>query len=239
MTIPAGGMSASSRAVRGRLRRPLLYFGSGDLFLRAFVYVDGFNLYYRGLKGTSHKWLNLRALASELLDPTDQVVAIRYFTADVSPRSGDLDAPVRQQAYLRALRTIPELTIHKGRFLPKSKSRPLVGQERSFVQIHDTEEKGSDVNLASHLLNDAFNGRFEIALVISQDSDLCEPMKMVTHELGKTLGIGWLEPSAPGKRYKAVSSFIRHATPAMLARSQFPDPVIGKGGAHIPKPLAW
>lgn len=207
--------------------------------MKAYVYVDGFNLYYRGLKNTEHKWLNIKILSQKLLDPGDHVTAIRYFTADVSPRSGDTDAPTRQQAYLRALRTLPELTIHKGRFLPKTKKRPLVSDPSKFVEIHDTEEKGSDVNLASHLLNDAFNNRFDVALVISQDSDLCEPMRMVCKEIRKVVIIGWLEPTSPGKRYKAVSSAIRHATPAMLSRSQFPDPVIGRGGAHICKPTPW
>lgn len=207
--------------------------------LKAYVYVDGFNLYYRGLKKTPYKWLNLRSLAQELLSPADKIAAIRYFTADVSPRSGDGDAPTRQQAYLRALRTLPDLTIHKGRFLPKTKCRPLASNPAKFVEVLDTEEKGSDVNLASHLLHDAFNGRFDIALVISQDSGLCEPMKMVCKEIGKTLGIGWLEASAPGKRYRQVSSFIRHATPAMLSRCQFPDPVIGRGGVKIAKPATW
>jgi hypothetical protein len=216
----------------------LLYL-LGGIFLKAFVYVDGFNLYYRGLKGTPYKWLDLKLLSQELLGPGDVIDTIRYFTADVSPRSGDADAPRRQQAYLRALRTIPELTIHKGRFLPKTKKRPLVSNPAKFVEVHDTEEKGSDVNLASHLLNDAFNNRFQLALVISQDSDLCEPLKMVCKELGKVVGIGWLEANTPGRRYREVSSFIRHATPSMLSRSQFPDPVIGRGGAKIGKPTAW
>jgi uncharacterized LabA/DUF88 family protein len=207
--------------------------------LRAFVYVDGFNLYYRGLKRTPYKWLNVTRLAQELLSSDDTVGKVRYFTADVSPRSGDADAPQRQQAYLRALRTLPEVTIHKGRFLPKTKTRPLVSDPTRFVEVHDTEEKGSDVNLASHLLNDAFNDRFDVALIISQDSDLCEPMRMVCKEIGKIVGIGWVETSAPGKRYRAVSSFIRHASTTMLSNSQFPDPVIGRGGAHIAKPPTW
>ena len=227
---------------KGRTRATsaaLAVCGAGGRLLQAYVYVDGFNLYYRGLRGTKHKWLDVKRLAEELLGPTDHVAAIRYFTADVSPRSGDTDAPLRQQSYLRALRTVPEVTIHKGRFLPKTKMRPLVSNPARYVEIHDTEEKGSDVNLASHLLNDAFNQRFEVALVISQDSDLCEPMRMVSKELGRVLGIGWLEANEPGKRYKQVSSFIRHATPAMMSRCQFPDPVIGRGGALIAKPAAW
>lgn len=207
--------------------------------MRVSVYVDGFNLYYRGLKGTPYKWLDLGALATAFLRADETLVAIKYFTADVSPRSGDPDAVLRQQSYLRALRTIPSLSIHKGRFLPKTKVRPLVSDPGRFVAVHDTEEKGSDVNLAAHLVHDAHMGVFDTALVVSQDTDLCEPMRIVNRELGKTLGVIWLESSAPGKRHRAVSNFIKHANASILKRCQFPDPVIGRGGQKIAKPSDW
>lgn len=207
--------------------------------MRVSVYVDGFNLYYRGLKGTPYKWLDLGALATAFLRADETLVAIKYFTADVSPRSGDPDAVLRQQSYLRALRTIPGLSIHKGRFLPKAKVRPLVSDPGRFVAVHDTEEKGSDVNLAAHLVHDAHMGVFDTALVVSQDTDLCEPMRIVNRELGKTLGVIWLESSAPGKRHRAVSNFIKHANASILKRCQFPDPVIGRGGQKIAKPSDW
>lgn len=207
--------------------------------MRARIYVDGFNLYYRALKRTPHKWLNIAKLAREILDPNDEIEAIRYFTADVSPKSGDPDAPVRQETYLRALRTLPDLTIHKGRFLSKTKTRPLVSDITKFVEVHDTEEKGSDVNLASHLLSDAFRDLFDVALVVSQDTDLCEPLRMVLSDLKKTVGVVWLDSSNPGRRHKRVTSFIRHANTSTLKRCQFSDPVIGIGGKKIKKPVEW
>jgi uncharacterized LabA/DUF88 family protein len=207
--------------------------------MRVSVYVDGFNLYYRGLKGTAFKWLDLAAFSGQFLRSDETLVAIKYFTADVSPRSGDADAPARQQTYLRALRTIPCLSIHKGRFLPKTKTRPLVGDPGRFVAIHDTEEKGSDVNLATHLVHDAHRNLFDTAIVVSQDTDLCEPMRVVNHDIGKTVGVIWLEPNASGKRHRQVSNFIKHANPSILRACQFPDPVIGRGGLRIPKPQEW
>jgi uncharacterized LabA/DUF88 family protein len=207
--------------------------------MRVAVYVDGFNLYYRGLKGTKFKWLDLGALSREFLRDDEDLVSIKYFTADVSPRSGDPTAPSRQEAYLRALRTIPCLSIYKGRFLPKTKTRPLVEDPGRFVEVHDTEEKGSDVNLATHLVHDAHRGVFDTALVVSQDTDLCEPMRIVNQDLGKTLGVIWLEASAPGKRHRRVSNFIKHANPSILRRAQFPDVVIGRGGRKISKPPEW
>lgn len=207
--------------------------------MRAYVYIDGFNVYYRALRKSPYKWLNVNALAAELLEKSDTVEVVRYFTADVSPRAGDSTAPERQQAYMRALRTLPNLKVHKGRFLTKTKTRPLVGQESTYVRIHDTEEKGSDVNLATHLLNDAFRGRFEVALVLSQDTDLIEPLRIVRHDLKLIIGVGWLENTSPGKKHRRVTDFIRHVTPSMLSRCQFPNPAIGKSGEPLPKPAEW
>ena len=140
---------------------------------------------------------------------------------------------------MRALRTIPNLKVHKGRFLPKEKTRPLVGQEKTYVRIHDTEEKGSDVNLAAHLINDAFRKKFEVALVLSQDTDLIEPLRIVKHDLKLIVGVGWLDASAPGKKHRRVTDFIRHVTPSILTRSQFPNPVTGKSGEPLAKPAEW
>jgi len=64
--------------------------------LRTSIYVDGFNLYYRALRRTSYKWLNLHKLCEDLLSPQNEITRIRYFTA---PVSGKLDPgqPIRQQ----------------------------------------------------------------------------------------------------------------------------------------------
>jgi len=57
------------------------------------------------------------------------------------------------------------------------------------VFVDKTEEKGSDVNLASHLLRDAYNRNFEVAVLITNDSDLAEPVKIVRQELGLPVGV--------------------------------------------------
>ena len=99
-----------TRKCRWRPRRNLTSVGVAN------VYIDGFNLYYGCLKGTPYKWLDLDALCRRLL-PKHEIQRIRYFTALVSARPGDPQQPIRQEIYLRALRTIPHLSIHLGRFL--------------------------------------------------------------------------------------------------------------------------
>ena len=84
--------------------------------MKAIVYVDGFNLYYGCLMRTAFRWLDLQAFAHKML-PRDQIVGIKYFTARVDARPGKPDAPVDQETYFRALRTLPNLSIYFGRFL--------------------------------------------------------------------------------------------------------------------------
>jgi hypothetical protein len=147
--------------------------------MRANVYVDGFNLYYGALKdkGPGFKWLDLATLLTKHLIPANPINRIRYFTARVSGRPGDLDAPVRQDTYLRALATIPNLTVHLGHFQRTKVRMPLVDPPsggQKTVKVYKTEEKGSDVNLATYLLLDAFQQDCDLAVVISNDSDLEE-----------------------------------------------------------------
>ena len=207
--------------------------------MRVRVYIDGFNFYYRRLKHSKTKWTNLKLLSEELLEETDVVEGIKYFTADVSPRAGDPEAPARQQVYFRALKTIPELEIIKGKFLPKEIQRPLVAEPDKYVLVKDTEEKGSDVNLASHLLMDAFSDTFDVALIFSQDTDLLTPLRMVRDEIGKDIILAWFEDPQPSKKHRQVASAVRYISDSMLRRSQFPNPVIGRGGTKLFMPDSW
>lgn len=89
--------------------------------MRTIVYVDGFNLYFRLVeKRPALKWLNIKQLAEAVLKPENVVVAVKYYTARVSGRV-DPAAPARQQVYLDALRTVPEISIHMGSFLTSEK----------------------------------------------------------------------------------------------------------------------
>ncbi len=91
--------------------------------MRTRVYVDGFNLYYGALKGTPYKWLDLVKLAYQLLPPGYSVTKLKYFTARVSGIP-DAGAPARQQAYLSALATLPEVEVIRGLFSPRTSGGP-------------------------------------------------------------------------------------------------------------------
>jgi len=89
------------------------------------VYVDGFNLYYGGVKGTPFKWLNIVEMSRRLLRSNHMINRVRYFTARATPRPNNLAVTERQTAYLRALETLPEVSVHFGMFLTNPATLPL------------------------------------------------------------------------------------------------------------------
>ncbi len=192
-----------------------------------YVYIDGFNLYYGAVKRTPYKWLYLAKLSQAML-PNDKVASIQYFTARVSARPHNPSAPLDQQVYLRALRTIPNLSITFGHFLTHSVPMMLSGvNPPKKVFVDKTEEKGSDVNLAAHLLRDAFNRSFDVAVLITNDSDLAEPVRIVRQELGLPVGI--LNPHQyHSKALQPLATFLKRIRQADLIASQFP-PVMRDG----------
>ncbi len=202
--------------------------------MKANVYVDGFNLYYGAIKDTPYRWLDIAALCRLLL-PRDDVHRIKYFTALVDPRPNNPDQRARQETFLRALRTIPNLSIYFGFFLTHEVSMPLVGG--GYAQVIKTEEKGSDVNLATQLLLDAYHNDYEIAVIVSNDSDLLMPTQVVTHEFHKLVGL--LNPQKhPSRALLPHVTFIKQIRPGVLAKSQFPPTLTDQHGTFS-KPASW
>jgi hypothetical protein len=203
------------------------------------IYVDGFNLYYGALKGTTYKWLDINKLCQHLL-PKNHIHQIKYFTAVVTARPNDPGKPTRQLAYLRALQTLPNVTIIQGSFLSHPVllplARPLDGGPNAAWVIK-TEEKGSDVNLAAHLINDGYKKEYEAAVMITNDSDLLEPMLIVQRELKLPVGI-----INPHKKASWVlsqqASFIKHVRLWALQKSQFPITLTDSTGTFT-KPASW
>lgn len=155
---------------------------------RAIVYIDGFNFYYGAVKGTTLKWLDYRALAVLLL-PNHQIDVIKYFTARVIDRPNDSGTAQRQDGYIRALEAHSGVEVHYGKFSSHIVKRPLAKEYEKgiikIVRVVDTKEKGSDVSLGSHLVRDACNAKMEVALVMSNDSDLQTPVTMAEEEGGE------------------------------------------------------
>jgi uncharacterized LabA/DUF88 family protein len=214
------------------------------------VYVDAFNLYYGSLMETAYKWLDLQAFC-EASFPDDQINRIRYFTARIKANPHDPGKHVRQATYLRALETLPKLTIHEGSYLKKPVLMPLhpipaPPTPPTIVRVVKSEEKGSDVNLASYLLLDAFDDDYEGAVVVSNDSDLAEPIRLVRTRFKRRMIV--LHPcSRPGRSPSIElrkAAALRAGKPAMivqealLASHQFAPTLVDAHGTFA-RPGDW
>jgi len=214
--------------------------------MSANVYIDGFNLYYGSLRGTSYKWLDLSLLCQYLL-PDVCIHRIRYFTARVSPSPHDPGATTRQNTYLRALRTLPNLTIHLGHFVRWPRLMPQFplaypngASLPQAVQVQKTEEKGSDVNLGVYLVRDCFMRDFDEAVVVSNDSDLCEAVRIVVQDGGcHVTTVNPHRRNRASRELMAVStSTIHRINPSVIRRSQFPEQLKDAVGTFH-RPASW
>ncbi|HXT37155.1 MAG TPA: NYN domain-containing protein [Chloroflexota bacterium] len=99
-----------------------------------------------------------------------------------------------------------------------------------------TEEKGSDVNIATYLLVDAYEGEYDAAVIVSDDSDLAEPIRVVHHKLHRHVTV--LSPRGRAYELKQAATRFRQIDPGVLAQSQFPLTLRDARGT-LHKPLGW
>ena len=138
----------------------------------------------------------------------------------------------------RSIKYRPEVEVYFGHFLSHRVRAPLVqpvGNQRT-AEIVRTEEKGSDINLAVHLLNDGWLDAYDCAVVVSNDSDIAEAMRLTRQHHAKRIGLVTPGSVRPLRQLMAHADFSRHTRSKALQRSQFPDPI---PGTNIRKPARW
>ena len=111
-------------------------------------------------------------------------------------------------------------------------------QQLKKAFVLKVEEKGSDVNLASHLLMDAFKDRYDCAVILSNDSDLFTPLEMVKKEFKKKIGL--ITPNKhPSRHLMKIADFVKPIrSKALLKACQFPEKLRDNRG-EFKKPTSW
>lgn len=204
--------------------------------MRTYIYIDGFNLYYLALKRTNFKWLDFKSLFKTLLSNKNNIVKIKFFTANVSGKY-DKVKPVRQNTYLKALKMyIPEIEIIKGHFQTHEVYMPLARKPSKRIKVLKTEEKCTDVNLAVHMVNDGWNKLYDCAVVLSNDGDLLEAFRIVHDELNLHIGLITPDKASTSKSLLKYTTFRKRIRRNLLSKSQLPNPI---PGTTIFKPISW
>lgn len=216
---------------------------------RVAFYVDGLNLYHGALRAKPYRWLDLEAFCGRFVREHQELVSVKYFTAEVRNRVDNPGQRETQREYLRALATLPKVEIYLGHFLKRRASRQLVNppgsdgdKDLGFRPVWIEEEKGSDVNLASQFLSDGFRTRFDIAFVVSNDGDLKMPVEIGRNEFKVPIVV--LNPHSE-RRSRALTPdgtdlrrFYRRVRPGALRSSQLPAELEDENGP-IRCPAGW
>jgi uncharacterized LabA/DUF88 family protein len=119
---------------------------------------------------------------------------------------------------------------------PLSSNHKKYDDKVFFVPIVKTEEKGSDVNIAVHLLNDSWLDKFDCAVVVSNDSDLAESLRLVVEQHNKKIGLINPRKTTPARELMKYATFLKKIRTGALRDSQLPDPI---PNTSIKKPDDW
>jgi len=212
---------------------------------RVIVYIDGFNLYY-GLKEAGFRksyWLNVFGVAQEIGGTGRSLHAAKYFTARIGgAQPGDSPSQMkerngkraRQTTYLEALTTLPGLSIFYGTYLAKSTT--CFGCRRTYLH---QEEKMTDVNIATEMLTDAFQDKFDVAMLISADSDLVPPSRTIRSLFPSKQVAVYFPPKRTSVNLRNTASAAHNLFPHVLHKNQLPDPVTRADGFKLIRPTEW
>ena len=226
--------------------------------IRVIAYIDGFNVYH-GLKHASNAeigralyWVDMWKLIESTLKGAETLTAVRYYTAKrIIPKKvswseerkqEQRESNSRQDIYLNALAQTPNLTVKQQRF---SERDPYVCHNCKN-EWERFEEKQTDVRIGVDMVADAFRGNFDIAAVLSADTDVIPAIEIVRslrNADGDPLRVLPLKPFGR-PRSKAIldaagAKQARNITSKLLEDCQLPDVIISKSGREIRRPPHW
>lgn len=199
---------------------------------RVIAYIDGFNLYF-GMREAGFdkcRWLNVKKLVESLLQNNQELAGVKYYTSRVS---NNPDKQKRQSTYIDALESAG-CEIFYGNYQDGTEECKRCGHI-----WRTAKEKMTDVNIATAIIVDAYKDDYDMAMLISGDSDLTPPIKAV-HSLfvHKRVFIAF-----PPKRHNSSMALVAKGSMMIgrkkLADAQFDDEVISKTGYKLKIPTEW
>lgn len=224
--------------------------------MKSIIYVDGYNLFYGCLKHSPDKWLDLKTLFDRILreqDPSSELVAIKFFTADILAKlaSHGQKAHQAQQRYHRALETLypASVQIIKGRYSLEKARLPVYQKppdKSQRVDVWRLEEKQTDVNISLEAYRDAARARAEQLVFVSNDTDIAPALAALREDFGSVIQIGVVIPVRDSSNHRPGNAQLsryanwtrRHIRDEELAHSQLPARIPTRK-KPIDKPEYW
>lgn len=200
---------------------------------RVHVYIDGFNLYF-GIRSKGWQrclWLDLYELSRSLLKPGQDLRAVKYFTARISTPEAKRK---RQNTYLEALQASGTCKIYYGKYQMNPRKCHKCGYEDRVPN-----EKMTDVSIATELLTDAYEDKFETALVVSADSDLRPPIEAVLRRFPAKQVVSVFPPGRNSVALIRAASASFTLGKQKLRKSQLPATITKADGTSLVRPTEW
>lgn len=199
---------------------------------RVVVYVDGFNLYFGLMQAgfNNCKWLNIHQLVLNLLKPNQELRKILYFTSRVS---NNPDKQKRQSTYIEAIETTGT-KVYYGHYQSNTIECKRCGNIRPVYN-----EKMTDVNIATQIIIDAYQDNYDMAMLISGDSDLVPPIKAVHKNFTQKRVFVAFPPKRHNVSVATVAKGSLMIGRKKLVDSQFPVEIKKRDGFILKKPSGW
>lgn len=195
---------------------------------RAAFYIDGFNLYHAidDLAQPHLKWLDLWFLCQRLIDPrTETLTRVLWCTATITD---DVPKMLRHRAYLKALESTGVIAV-EGHFI-----REEYDCDHCQKSWWKRTEKEGDVNVAINLISDAHRDLYDVAYLLTADSDQAATAKMLRETFApKRL----ISVAPPGRQHSKHILQYAHGSKAIsipdLESSVFLGKTVLRGGAYV------
>lgn len=185
----------------------------GDFMMRTMVFIDyqNFNINLHnhfannGAKIQSINYQKLAKAINDILPFKSQVVKTYLFAYKPCDKLLELDRYSRYYDWLSNLRKTPYFEIIEGR----QEIRNIKGVKLDIddPKTYTTEEKETDINLATHMLAKGFQNAYDIAILVSGDTDYIKVVETL-HNIGKTVVIAHFPHQAIEKYNGIIDSHI-------------------------------
>lgn len=199
---------------------------------RVIAYIDGFKLYFGLVEGgyINSKWLNILSLIKSYLTSNQELTGVKYFTSRITNNPAKQK---RQLIYLDAIETTGVQIIY-GLYKSIDIECRNCGHLWSV-----SNEKMTDVNIATHMLIDALSDKFDTAILVSGDSDLVPPIKAVHSNFpGKTISV-FFPPNRHNNSVAAAAKGYLIIGRKRLYANQLPEEIRKSDGYILKRPKDW
>ncbi len=205
--------------------------------MRVQCFIDGYNLYHAidDLKQPKLHWFDIRKLVQKYLRNDDELTDVYFFTA--KPVHLKAEAMSRHRDFLLAQRLMNDTKVIEGQF----KRKYVKCNSDCGKKFRAYEEKESDVNLAVNLVGEAYRDNFDVAIVVTADSDLLSPIKYVKEHF-PTKSV-WL--LSPPKRASKSTEMIQHVDrhleiqPRTIRACLMNERIYVGGELQVERPSLW